>query len=145
MIHFYLNETARACCIEPLRQPRPGDAGYDIRTYEDVSLQPGEQSMICTGLHVEIPFGMVGVIKDRSSMARAGLRVSGGVIDASYRGEIRVLMENRGASPFAIRRNDRIAQMLIVPCCTDAVQQVSCLDGLVATDRGADGFGSTGR
>jgi dUTP pyrophosphatase len=145
MMRFYLNETARLNSITPLRAPGPGDAGYDIRSNQDVVIHPGEMVVVSTGLHVAVPEGMVGVLKDRSSMARAGLHITGGVIDASYRGEIRVVMANRGLAPFTIQINDRIVQMLVVPCYTEATQGVDTLDDLGATSRGAGGFGSTGR
>jgi dUTP pyrophosphatase len=144
-MRFYLSDSARHNGVTPLAAPKPGDAGYDIRSNEELELHPGETALVSTGLHVEIPAGMVGVIKDRSSMARAGLRVSGGVIDASYRGEIKVVLENRGLAPVAIHVNDRIVQMLVVPCYTEQVLQVDKLDDLGGTERGAGGFGSTGR
>ena len=143
-MRFFLTESARQNNVTPLRMPNSGDAGYDIRSNERVVLHPGEQGLIATGLHVEIPMGMVGILKDRSSFARAGLRVSGGVIDASYRGEIKVVIENRGFAPFTIDINDRIVQMVVVPCHTELVEQVDSLDDLSATDRGQGGFGSTG-
>jgi dUTP pyrophosphatase len=143
-MRFYLDESARRNRITPLSAPEAGDAGYDIRANEHVVLHPGEQGLIATGLHVEIPQGMVGILKDRSSMAKVGLRVSGGVIDASYRGEIKVVLENHGFAPFAINVNDRIVQMIVVPCYTEAALQVDSLDDLSTTDRGQGGFGSTG-
>jgi deoxyuridine 5'-triphosphate nucleotidohydrolase len=144
LLHFYLNESARTNGLTPLTAPKPGDAGYDIRSNEQLVLPPGEQTAVATGLHVHIPSGMVGILKDRSSMARAGLRVSGGVIDASYRGEILVLLENRGHAPYTIKVNDRIVQMLVVACHTVATSQVADLADLGATERGGAGFGSTG-
>jgi dUTP pyrophosphatase len=143
-MRFYLDESARLNKVTPLCAPGPGDAGYDIRSNEHLVIHPGEQALVATGLHVEIPEGMVGILKDRSSFARAGMRVSGGVIDASYRGEIRVVIENRGLAPFTINVNDRIVQMLVVPCYTADVLQVNGLDELSATGRGGAGFGSTG-
>ena len=77
-------------------------------------------------------------------MARVGLRVSGGVIDASYRGEILALIENRGRTPYKIKMNDRIVQMVVGACHTENTVQVDSLDELGATDRGAAGCGSTG-
>lgn len=144
-MRFYLNEQARLNGVTPLRAPGPGDAGYDIRSNQDVVIHPGEIVFVPTGLHVAIPEGMVGVLKDRSSMARAGLHITGGVIDASYRGEILVVMANRGLAPYTIHINDRIVQMLVVPCYTEIAQIVDSLDDLGATPRGAGGFGSTGR
>lgn len=143
-MRFYLSESARANGLIPLRQPNPGDAGYDIRSNEHLVLLPGEQGLVCTGLHVEIPAGMVGILKDRSSMARAGLRVSGGVIDSSYRGEIKVVLENRSTTPFTIIVNDRIVQMVVVGCHTESTSQVDTIEQLSASERGESGFGSTG-
>ena len=144
MLYFYLNENARTNGVAPLCAPKTGDAGYDIRSNEFLDLKPGEQALIATGLHVKIPVGMVGILKDRSSMARAGIRVSGGVIDAAYRGEIRVLLENRSDSTYAIHINDRIVQMIVVACSTQPTLQVDDLAALGETERGGAGFGSTG-
>jgi dUTP pyrophosphatase len=144
-MYFYLNETARLNGVTPLATPASGDAGYDIRSNEHLVIVPGEQALVSTGLHVEIPAGYVGIIKDRSSVARAGIRTAAGVIDASFRGEVRVLLENRGTAPFIINLNDRIVQMLVLPVYTEVVQQVNTLDALSSTGRGVGGFGSTGR
>jgi dUTP pyrophosphatase len=143
-MRFFLTDTARRSGVTPLCAPGPGDAGYDIRSAEHLVLHPGEQAVIATGLHLEIPAGMVGILKDRSSMARAGLRVSGGVIDSSYRGEVKVVLANCGLAPFTINVNDRIVQMIVVPCYTDAAESVDSLADLTATERGHSGFGSTG-
>ncbi len=144
-MRFYLSEMARARGVQPLRAPKPGDAGYDIRSCEAMVIPPGGQALVPTGLHVAIPAGWVGVIKDRSSVAAAGVHTMGGVIDASYRGEIKVILRNAGAQPFAIRVNDRIAQMVIVPCYAAEAEPVEELAGLGATERDQGGFGSTGR
>lgn len=143
-MYFYLNDAARTNNVMPLAAPKPGDAGYDIRSNQNLEIYPGEQAMISTGLHVQIPNEMVGILKDRSSMASQGLRVSGGVIDASYRGEIIVLLENRGHAPCSIKVNDRIVQMVVVPCHTEETLQVAELNDLGQTKRGEAGFGSTG-
>lgn len=143
-MRFYLDETAQINGVTPLGAPADGDAGYDIRSKERVVIHPGEQAIISTGLFVEIPKGYVGILKDRSSLARAGMRVSAGVIDASYRGEIRVVLDNRGLAPFTININDRFVQMLVIPVYTESTVQVNTLDELATTMRGAGGFGSTG-
>ena len=143
-MRFYLDELASKNGITPLIAPSSGNAGYDIRSNEHLVIHPGEQALLATGLHVEIPLGMVGVLKDRSSFARAGLRVSGGVIDASYRGEIKIVLENRGLAPLEIKINDRIVQMLVVSCYTGNAIQVESLDELSSTQRGQEGFGSSG-
>ena len=144
-MRFYLGETARQKGVTPLRVPKPGDAGYDIRSSEAVVIPPGEQTLVSTGLHVEIPSGWVGLIKDRSSMASAGVHVTGGVIDASYRGEVKVILRNAGPQPFAIHVNDRIVQMVIVPHYAGEAEPVERLADLGETDRNQGGFGSTGR
>ncbi len=143
-MRFYLDEKARQNGVTPLCAPAPGDAGYDIRSQEHVLIYPGEQAIVATGLYVEIPPGYVGILKDRSSLAQIGLRTAAGVIDSSYRGEIRILVDNRGLAPVTINVNDRIVQMVVVPCYTDAAVPVDTLAGLTATNRGAGGFGSTG-
>ncbi|MCS7060518.1 MAG: dUTP diphosphatase [Anaerolineae bacterium] len=144
-MRFYLNETARARGVQPPRAPKSGDAGYDIRSCADMIILPGEQALVPTGLHVAIPTGWVGLIKDRSSVAAAGAHTTGGVIDASYRGEIKVIMRNAGQHPFHIHINDRIAQLVIVPCYTSEAESVEQLADLGTTERAQSGFGSTGR
>jgi dUTP pyrophosphatase len=124
--------------------PRPGDAGYDLYTVESGELQPGQSTILRTGLHVEIPAGFVGIVKDRSSMALRGLQTSGGVIDAGYRGEIKVVIRNLSESPQRITQGQKFAQMLVVPCFTEAIITVESLEQLSITDRGTGGFGSTG-
>lgn len=99
-MNYYLSpEAIEAGCV--FEQPRDGDAGYDIYAVDapiflgkvtDMPFIPGKQWVINTGLHVAIPQGYVGIIKDRSSMASRGIHVLGGVIDSSYRGEIKVVM-----------------------------------------------------
>lgn len=123
--------------------PREGDAGYDIRALDACTLFAGEQKIIRTGLVMEIPPGHVGILKDRSSMAMKQLYVHSGVIDASYRGEISVVLENRRESNYHIEPGQRIAQMLLVAVSTPAVlicDQASLSKSL----RGAGAFGSTG-
>ncbi|MEZ4753217.1 MAG: dUTP diphosphatase [Bdellovibrionota bacterium] len=127
-----------------IETPRLGDAGFDLRAAEDSMLEPGEQKLVSTGLHVAIPLGWVGLIRDRSSMALKGIRTHAGVIDASYRGEIKVLLSNASLEKFSISLGDKITQMLIVPCSVVA-EEVSSLEALGETSRGSGGFGSTGK
>ena len=123
--------------------PRPGDAGYDLRALEAVALAPGSRTLIATGICVEIPAGCVGLIKDRSSMALAGLHTMAGVIDASYRGEIKVLLLNTG-NLYQISSGQKIAQLIVVPCYSQPLEPVATLEALSASERGQAGFGSTG-
>ena len=125
------------------KAPNPGDAGYDIRSAQYVYISPKSQVKVSTGLHLEIPEGYVGIIKDRSSMAANRIYTHGGVIDSAYRGEIIVVLSNETEDPFTINVNDKIAQIVIVPYFTEVLERVQTLD-LTGTARGNNGFGSTG-
>ena len=124
--------------------PRLGDAGYDLFAAEEVRILPGKRSLIRTGLHVEIPQGHVGLIKDRSSVALDGLHVFAGVIDPSYRGELKVLMFNTNEIEYTIQVSRKIAQMVVVAYYDAAVELVDRLEQLSQSGRGIGGFGSTG-
>ena len=89
-----------------------------------------------------VPPGHVGLIADRSSLAKRGLKTAGGIIDAGYRGEIGVVIWNISAQEQQLKRGERVAQLLIIPIATPAVKEVTALE---ETARGANGFGSTGR
>jgi dUTP pyrophosphatase len=123
--------------------PKEGDAGFDLRAAEASLIEPGGQVLLSTGLFFAIPLGWVGIVKDRSSMASKGLYTHGGVIDAAYRGELKVIISNRGLEPYKIACGDKIAQLVIVPCLTNA-HEVNSKELLSVTDRGEGGFGSTG-
>jgi len=141
---FYLNQEARARGVLPLAAPRPGDAGYDLRSMEELDVAPGAQALVRTGLHLAIPTGWVGLLKERSSLARERVYVHSGVIDASYRGEVLVVLENGGSKPIHIGTNDKIAQLIVVPHEAGEPQEVEDLASLGETERGERGFGSTG-
>lgn len=123
----------------------PGDAGADLRTTHDVTLQPGERALVGTGVRVALPEGHVGLITPRSGLAaRHGLSVvnSPGIIDCGYRGEIRVSLINLDpAEPLTLLAGDRIAQLVVLPFVSAVFTQVDTLDD---TSRGAGGYGSTG-
>ncbi len=139
----YRNQKMRRLNIE-FRAPRPGDAGYDLYALAEHCLAPGERAAVGTGLHLEIPPGYVGLVKDRSSMAIAGIHAIAGVIDSAYRGELRILLVNLGDAEYKIRPRQKIAQLLIVSVNCPAVEEVVSLRDLSATERGEGGFGSTG-
>lgn len=120
----------------------PDDAGLDLHSLEDVSFGPGEGKVVKTGVAVALPAGHVGLVCDRSSLAKRGLKTAGGVIDAGYRGELGVVLWNISGSPQCVKKGERLAQLLVVPVATPAPVEVEDL-GLTA--RGAGGFGSTGR
>lgn len=118
------------------------DAGLDLYAFEDGVLPPGEGLVARTGIAVALPEKTVGLVADRSSMAKAGVKTSGGVIDAGYRGEIHIVLRNITTKEVRFSRGERIAQLLILPCLSPAVVEVSELD---ETGRGTKGFGSTGK
>ncbi len=122
-----------------------GDAGLDLRSYEDVELKPFERKLISTGLAVAIPDGYAGFVQPRSGLAaKLGLSIvnTPGLIDAHYRGELKVILINLDAeSSVALKKGERIAQLVIqkVP-----VVELVEVDELDETDRGTGGFGSSG-
>jgi dUTP pyrophosphatase len=122
-------------------------AGMDVRANltAPVTLAPLERAMIPTGLYVELPAGFEMQVRPRSGLAaKHGLTVlnSPGTVDADYRGEIRVILVNLSSEPFEVKAGERIAQLVIAR--HERVEWEST-DELSATDRGAGGFGSTGR
>ena len=125
----------------------PLSAGLDIRANldESVTLRPLERAMIPTGLFVELPEGCEMQMRPRSGLAaKHGITVlnSPGTIDADYRGEIKVILVNLSNEPFTIEAGERIAQMIVA-----RYEQIEwqAVEELSATERGAGGFGSTGK
>jgi dUTP diphosphatase len=124
-----------------------GAAGADLRAAVDseMAIAPGERAAVPTGLILEIPSGWEGQVRPRSGLAiRYGLTVvnAPGTIDSDYRGELKVLLVNLGNEPVTICRSDRIAQLVVTPAPQSTFIET---DNLGDTDRGAGGFGSTGR
>lgn len=140
---FYLNEEARAKGLT-FGAPRAGDAGFDLRCLEATSIAPQTFKLIRTGLHLAVPQGWVALVRDRSSVALRGGVVAAGVIDASYRGEVHVLIHNFGPETLRFEQGERVAQCVVVAHLCSA-QEVSSLADLGNTERGSGGFGSTGR
>src|SRR3989344_7746273 len=94
----------------------PGDAGMDIYSCEERTLLPQEQALISTGIAMEIPDGYVGLFWDKSGLSsKHGLKTMAGVIDAGYRGEVKILLCNLGDTTYEIKQGEKIAQMLIQP------------------------------
>jgi dUTP pyrophosphatase len=131
--------------LEAPSYAHPGDAGADLRAREDVVLSPGERKLVPTGVAIALPEGFVALIHPRSGLAtKHGLTIvnAPGTVDAGYRGEISVTLLNTDSSqPIALRRGDRIAQMVIQRVEYAQFIPVSELSGSV---RGTGGFGSTG-
>lgn len=127
-----------------------GDAGVDLYSAIDVDLAPGHRALVGTGVAVAIPHGMVGLVHPRSGLAtRVGLSIvnAPGTIDAGYRGEIKVALINLDPEvPIAVRRGDRIAQLLVQRVELPELVEVTSFDeaGLAATSRGEGGHGSSG-
>lgn len=124
-----------------------GASGFDIRAQiqETVVLKPGERAMIPTGLSFEIPLGFEIQARPRSGWAaKEGLTVlnTPGTIDADYRGEVKIILINLGREAITIKDQDRVAQLVIAPV---IMADFSLVEELGSTERGAGGFGSTGR
>ena len=123
----------------------PGDAGMDVRSVEDLVIPAGGRALVHTGLVAVIPEGYELQVRSRSGLAlKSGVAVlnSRGTVDAGYRGEIGVILANFGDGGFVVKKGDRVAQLVAAPV---TVAEISETDSVDATDRGAGGFGSTGR
>lgn len=127
----------------------PGAAGADLRANlpdrGTITLAPGARALVPTGMAMEIPQGYEVQLRPRSGLAHkhgVTLTNSPGTIDSDYRGPLGVLMINHGEAPFDIVHGERIAQMVVAPVVQADMIAVDALDD---TDRGAGGFGSTGR
>lgn len=136
-----LNESA----VLPTRA-HPGDAGLDLFSIEEAHLGPGERWSVGTGIAVEIPAGHAGLVLPRSGLAREhgiALVNSPGLIDAGYRGEVRVLLLNTDpAETVRIEAGARIAQLVVTPVAPAEPVEATALG---ESARGEGGFGSTGR
>lgn len=123
----------------------PGDAGADLMTTVDVTLAPGERTLVPTGVAIALPEGYVALVHPRSGLAaRHGVSIvnTPGTIDAGYRGEIQVLLVNHDpVTPVVLRRGDRVAQLVVQRF--ERARFVEVAD-LPASSRGAGGYGSTG-
>ncbi|MFD0776054.1 dUTP diphosphatase [Streptomonospora algeriensis] len=124
---------------------RPGDAGADLVTTEDVVLGPGQRAVVGTGIAIALPEGYAAFVHPRSGLAaRCGLTLvnAPGTVDAGYRGEVRVTLLNTDTeTPVKLTRGDRIAQLVVQRVEQARFREVEALPESV---RGADGFGSTG-
>jgi dUTP pyrophosphatase len=123
---------------------RANDAGLDLHAAEAVTLAPGARALVPTGVALAIPAGFAGFVLPRSGLAlRHGVTLlnTPGLIDAGYRGEIKVLLVNHGGEPVVLNRGDRVAQLVV-----QRVEQVALtpVSELPDSARGAGGFGSTG-
>lgn len=118
------------------------DAGYDLYARETQIISARESVKFDTGVHMEIPVGYVGMLKSKSGLnVKFGL-VGEGVIDAGYTGSIAVKLYNHSGYDYKVNKGDKISQLVIMPIITPELEEV---DSLEETDRGDNGFGSSGR
>ena len=124
------------------KKAHSADAGWDILANETVVVPARGRKTIGTGLRVAIPEGWVGLIKERSGLAtKHNISIGAGVIDSGYTGECKVCFINHGDSDYKVKEGAKIAQMLVLPIFTGEVLNV---DSLEETERGEQGFNSTG-
>jgi len=118
------------------------DAGLDIKSNEEIIIEPNARKLLSTDLYIKIPNEYVGIIWSRSGLSvKHGIQVGAGCIDSTYTGEVKILLYNFGDKPFKVNVGDRIAQLLTIPINIENYEYVKELD---ETDRGENGFGSTG-
>ena len=122
----------------------PGDAGMDIRSIEELTIEPGARALVHTGLVMVLPSGYEAQVRPRSGLAlKNGVTVlnTPGTIDEGYRGEIGVILANFGSEPFKVEKSAKIAPMVIAPCTRAEIAETDEVDDTV---RGTGGFGSSG-
>ncbi len=127
------------------RYEHPGDSGADLFSVADLTLAPLERAAVPTGLAAEVPDGYELQVRPKSGLALAsGITVlnTPGTVDAGYRGEIRVILVNLGSEPYEVRKGQKIAQLVVAPVIRAELTEVADLS---PTERGAGGFGSTGK
>ncbi|MDD3285224.1 MAG: dUTP diphosphatase [Patescibacteria group bacterium] len=143
-----VNEDVSQLIVERLRQEaklpvraHANDAGLDLFAAEDCSIPAYGQDLIPTGIRLAIPDGYVGLIWDKSGLASQGFTTMGGVIDSSYRGEIKVVFKNLSEDIYHVQAGQKIAQLLIQKIELPIIKEGKIED---ESQRGNDGFGSTG-
>ena len=119
----------------------PTDAGLDLYSPQDTKVWPWGRTIINTGVHMEIPEGYVGLLTSKSGLMRDDGITSSGTIDAHYRGPIMAILFNHTGRVYDVKAGQKITQLVILPCVTPELEVVDELD---ETDRGGNGFGSTG-
>ena len=122
----------------------PGDAGMDIRSIEELVVEPGARRLVHTGLVMILPPDYEAQVRPRSGLAlKNGVTVlnTPGTIDAGYRGEVGVILANFGSEPFKVEKGSKVAQIVIAPCTRAEIVETVEVD---VTERGEGGFGSTG-
>ena len=137
VINVKLDETA----FMPMKAHEE-DAGFDIRTPIDFSIEPRKSMSVDTGVHIEIPRGFVGMLKSKSGLNVKHDILSEGVVDAGYSGSITAKLYNHSDTTMYFNRGDKITQIVIMPI-PDVT--MTLVDEIASGERGENGFGSTGK
>jgi dUTP pyrophosphatase len=136
--------TVESVCYRSLNYPltkNSGDAGYDIRSSIEYTLQARSRSLIPTGLFLSMPQSVYAQIHPRSGLSIRGIDIGAGILDSCFRGELKILLINNSQLDFHISVGDRVAQLILHPLYTGSVVRVEHLDD---SERGSKGFGSSG-
>lgn len=120
----------------------PGDVGMDVYSMEEKTLLPMEHHIFFSGFAMEFPEGYAAIVKDKSSISKAGLHTMGGVYDAGFRGEYNIHLVNLSDKAYTVEKGDKIAQIIIYPVAICDLEEV---DELSDSSRGEGAFGSTGK
>jgi len=120
----------------------PGDVGMDLYAMETVTIAPGEHYRFWHGFALEFEDGYAAIVKDKSSISKAGLHTMGGVFDAGYRGEYNTHLVNLSKESYTVEAGDKVSQLIIYPI---AIAELEVSDTLNESARGEGGFGSTGK
>jgi dUTP pyrophosphatase len=121
---------------------RPGDVGMDMYAMETVTIPPMGHARLWHGFALEFPEGYAAIVKDKSSISKAGLHTMGGVFDAGYRGEYNTHLVNLSGAPYTVEAGDKVSQLVLLPV---GIAELEETDTLSESERGEQGFGSTGR
>ncbi len=124
------------------RYAHPGDVGMDMYAMETVTMPSMGHHRFWHGFALEFENGYAAIVKDKSSISKAGLHTMGGVFDAGYRGEYNTHLVNLSSEPYTVEEGDKVAQLIIYPV---AIAELEETDTLSESVRGDGGFGSTGK
>lgn len=119
-----------------------GDVGMDLYSLENITLKPGEHHIFFHGFAMEFTNGYAAIVKDKSSISKAGMHTMGGVYDAGYRGEYNTHLVNLSDKEYTFEKGDKVSQLIIYPV---AIAELIEVDNLSDSKRGTGAFGSTGK
>jgi dUTP pyrophosphatase len=121
---------------------KSNDAAMDLCSSETTTIPSNQRKLISTGVSLAIPNGYYGRVAPRSGLSLKGMDIGGGVVDAGYRGEVKIILINNSSTEFVVNKGDRVAQLIITKIMDNPV--LKQVDTLPESDRGSAGFGSTG-